>query len=195
MTFLILRPVPDDPTPTDAPPKPADASAPQQAEDLPKPRPKGEPANVVKVREMVEATLVPTGGYLIDDHGNYVVGKDSARTFIVPTWIENGAAVVRVFAITNVGVPVTAELTRWLLKKNLEFVFGAFALDVEHGAVWFNHNLLGDFTAPPELEATISAVIETADRFDDEIKTNFGGRLYVEGDDAALPPPSSAGYL
>jgi hypothetical protein len=38
-------------------------------------------------------------------------------------------------------------------------------------------------------------VVETADRFDDEIKSKFGGRLYVEGEDAAVPPPPSPGYL
>lgn len=148
------------------------------------------------LREMIEAKLAELApGYLVDQHGNYVLGLQSARTFVVPTWLENGATVVRVFAITNMAVPVTADLTSWLLAKNLEFVFGAFALDVENGAVWFNHNLLGDFAAPEELEATIAAVIETANRFDDEIKTRFGGRLYVEGSEDVAPPPSAAGYL
>ncbi len=191
MPFLILRPVPDDPTPA-----PADAPAAAPAATLPKPRPEGEPEAVVALREVIEGKLAEIAGtYLVDQHGNYVLGLQSARSFIVPTWLENGATVVRVFAITNMGVPVTAELTRWLLAKNLEFVFGAFALDVENGAVWFNHNLLGSFVAPEELEATIAAVIETANRFDDEIKTRFGGRLYVEGAEDAVPPPSTAGYL
>lgn len=188
MAFLILRSVPDDPTP-------APAAAGAQAPELPKPRPAGEPESVVAVREMIENKLADLGGYLVDAHGNYVLGLQSARTFVVPTWLENGATVVRVFAITNLGVPVTAELTQWLLEKNLEFVFGAFALDVENGAVWFNHNLLGQFAAPEELEATIAAVIETANRFDDEIKNRFGGRLYVEGASDAVPPPTAPGYL
>jgi hypothetical protein len=150
---------------------------------------------VVALREMIETKLAGLGGYLVDNHGNYVLGLQTARTFVVPTWLENGATVVRVFAITNLAVPVTAELTQWLLAKNLEFVFGAFALDVENGAIWFNHNLLGEFAAPEELEATIAAVIETANRFDDEIKTRFGGRLYVEGTADAVPPPAAPGYL
>jgi hypothetical protein len=192
MAFLILRSVPDDPTPPAPPAAPAEAP---QAAELAKPRPAGEPETVVALREMIETKLATLGGYLVDDHGNYVLGLQSARTFVVPTWLENGATVVRVFAITNLGVPVTADLTRWLLQKNLEFVFGAFALDVENGAIWFNHNLLGQFAAPEELEATIAAVIETADRFDDEIKTRFGGRLYVEGAEDAVAPPAAPGYL
>ncbi|MDQ3964417.1 MAG: YbjN domain-containing protein [Actinomycetota bacterium] len=134
-------------------------------------------------------------GYAADDQGNYVLGVASARVFIVPTWLENDASVVRVFAITNLDVPVTAELTSYLLEKNLEFVFGGFALDIGHGAVWFNHNLLGDFITPEEIEATIAAVAQTADRFDDEIKSRFGGRLYVETPENAVPSPTSPGYL
>ncbi|MDQ3981383.1 MAG: YbjN domain-containing protein [Actinomycetota bacterium] len=180
--------MPDDPTPV------AESSAP--AADAAKPRPAGEPEKVVELRGMIETKLAEiAGGYMTDQHGNYVLGMQSARTFIVPTWLENGATVVRVFAITNMAVPVTAELTSWLLAKNLEFVFGAFALDVDQGAVWFNHNLLGDFTAPEELEAAIAAVIETANRFDDEIKTRFGGRLYVEGAGDVVAPPAAPGYL
>ena len=188
--------MPDEPAPTDSAAAPAEpaAGAPTPPE-LPKPRPAGEPDAVVTLRETIETKLATLGGYLVDNHGNYVLGLQSARTFVVPTWLENGATVIRVFAITNLAVPVTAELTSWLLQKNLEFVFGAFALDVENGAVWFNHNLLGQFAAPEELEATIAAVIETANRFDDEIKTRFGGRLYVEGAEDAVPPPAAPGYL
>ncbi|HEX2295410.1 MAG TPA: YbjN domain-containing protein [Actinomycetota bacterium] len=194
--------MPDEPSSADAPAEPdalpADVAAapevPAQS-DLAKPRPSGEPPAVVALREMIEGKLASLGGYLVDNHGNYIVGLQTARTFVVPTWLENGATVVRVFAITNLAVPVTAELTQWLLGKNLEFVFGAFALDAENGAIWFNHNLLGQFAAPEELEATIAAVIETANRFDDEIKSRFGGRLYVEGAEDVVTPPSAPGYL
>ena len=49
--------------------------------------------------------------------------------------------------------------------------------------------------APEEFEATLAAVAETADRYDDEIKERFGGRLYVEAPGLAVPSPPSAGYL
>jgi hypothetical protein len=162
----------------------------------PKPRPKGEPEKVVGVRGVIEGKLEAMfERYLVDQHGNYVLGLETARVFIVPTWLENGATVVRVFAITNLDVPVTAELTSFLLAKNLDFVFGGFALDVDNGAVWFNHNVLGDFLAAEELEATISAVAHTANQFDDEIKGRFGGRLYVETPNEAVPTPATPGYL
>jgi hypothetical protein len=181
----------DNPVPTPSGARPAEGAA-----ELPKPRPKGEPEKAVALRDMIEKKLAEMlDGYAADEHGNYVLGLASARVWVVPAWLPNGASVVRVFAITNLDVPVTADLTSYLLEKNLEFVFGSFALDVQHGAVWFNHNLLGDFLNAEELEATIAAVASTADRFDDEIKTTFGGRLYVDAPDAAIGPPPSPGYL
>jgi hypothetical protein len=49
--------------------------------------------------------------------------------------------------------------------------------------------------APEEFESSLAAVAQTADRFDNEIKERFGGRLYVEGPSSAVPPPPSHGYL
>ena len=165
-------------------------------EEHPKPRPDGEPPGVVKLREVVEEQLAKMfERYLVDQQGNYVLGLDSARVYVVPTWLEDDQTVLRIFAITNLDVPVTADLTSYLLAQNLEFVLGAFALDVENGAVWFNHNLLGEFMAPEEFEASLAAVAETANRFDDEIKERFGGRLYVEEPGSTVPTPPSPGYL
>ncbi|MEA2460444.1 MAG: hypothetical protein QOH90_621 [Actinomycetota bacterium] len=181
--------MPDAPTPEENPPS-------QVSDPHPKPRPKGEPPAILKLRELIEAKLAEMmPAYIADERGAYIVGAESARVFVVPAWIEDGPCVVRVFAITNVDVPVTAELTSYLLTTNLEFVFGAFALDVTNGAVWFNHNLLGDYTAPEELEATIAAVAQTADQHDDEIKARFGGRLYVDAPADSVPPPPMPGYL
>lgn len=201
MLFLYSGRMPEDPTPTPSatttdPPQPGATRPAETTVELPKPRPKGEPEKVVAVRELIERKLTEmVNGYAVDNDGNYILGLESARVFVVPTWLENGSSVVRVFAITNLDVPVTAELTSWLLEKNLEFVFGGFALDVGHGAIWFNHNVLGDFMGPEEIEATIAAVAQTADKFDDEIKSRFGGRLYVETPADAVPSPTAPGYL
>jgi hypothetical protein len=175
---------------------PTKTETPPATDKLPKPRPKGEPEQVLKLRELIEGKLTELVDlYFTDEHGNYVLGIASARVFIVPTWIESGSTVIRVFAITNLDVPVTQELTSYLLAKNLEFVFGGFALDADAGAVWFNHNMLGDFAHPDQLEATLAAVAQTADQYDDEIKERFGGRLYIETPDEAVPIPDTPGYL
>lgn len=166
------------------------------SDKYPKPRPKDEPESVVAIREMIEGRLAAMfQRYFADENGSYVLGMDSARIFVVPTWLEDGPTVIRLFAITNMDVPITPELTEYLLTANLEFVFGSFALDREAGAVWFVHNLLGDFTAPEEFEQSLAAVTQTADSVDNEIKERFGGRLYVETPDQAVPPPPMPGYL
>ena len=169
----------------------------EPAEDkYPKPRPSGEPDKVVALRELIEKKLVEIlEGYGVDPKGGYVFGYESARIFVVPAWLPDERTVVRVFAITNLEVPVTGQLTTYLLAKNLDFVIGAFAVDEEAGAVWFNHNLLGEYLVSDELEATLAAVAQTANELDDEIKQRFGGRLYAEDPTAKISPPHTPGYL
>jgi hypothetical protein len=175
---------------------PSGTGKPPADEELPKPRPAGEPPAVAALRETIETKLaLVAGGYGVDPQGSYVLGVESARVFIVPTWLDEKTTVARVFAVTNLAVPVTAELTSYLLAKNLEFVLGCFALDVDEGAVWFNHNLLGEHMTAEELEITLAAVAQTADRYDDEIKSRFGGRLYIEDPEQTAPPPANPGYL
>jgi hypothetical protein len=183
--------------PASPPASPAEGEAsPPPPPELPKPRPEGEPDGASKLRDLIETKLTElVGGYAVDPNGSYVIGLESARIFVVPAWLEDDTTVARVFAITNLDVPVTADLTSFLLSKNMEFVLGAFALDVTNGAVWFNHNLMADHMTPQEFEATLGAVAQTADRYDDEIKERFGGRLYIEDAGQATPTPASPGYL
>lgn len=171
-------------------------ATPPSDEKFPKPRPAEEPETVVKLREQIESKLAEmVDAYGVDPRGSYVFGLDSARVFVVPAWLPDEATVVRVFAITNLDVPVTPQLTAFLLEKNLDFVIGAFALDAGNKAVWFNHNLLGEFMVPDQLEATLAAVAQTANELDDEIKERFGGRLYAEAPSEKISPPAAPGYL
>ena len=162
----------------------------------PQPRPEGEPETVVKLRGLVEDKLAEMlEGYAVDPRGSYVFNFESAHVFVVPAWLPDERTVLRVFAITNLDVPVTGQLSGYLLEKNLNFVLGSFALDAEKGAVWFNHNLLGQYLEPDELEATVAAVAQTANELDDEIKDRFGGRLYSEEPSDKISPPHTPGYL
>ena len=168
----------------------------QGSERYPKPRPPDEPAKVVELRGLIEGKLADIlEAYGVDAKGSYIFGLDTARIFVVPAWLKDERTVVRVFAITNLDVPVTPQLTAYLLEKNLDFVLGAFALDATAGAVWFNHNLLGEYIAADELEATLVAVAQTANALDNEIKELFGGRLYSEDSSATVSPPHTPGYL
>lgn len=165
-------------------------------ESHPKPRLEGEPETMTKLRETIETQLAGMiESYDVDENGSYVLPLQTCPAFVVPTSIPEGPSVVRIFAITNLGVPVTAELTSYLLSKNLDFVFGAFGVEIEDGAIWFVHNILGEYLDPQELEASLGAVATTADEYSQEIKDRFGGRLYKEAPDEALPTPPTPGYL
>jgi hypothetical protein len=107
--------------------------------------------------------------------------------------------VVRVFAITNVGVPVTPELGLFLARLNFGLMFGRFALDVERQAIWVDETLLGDHFTDEELRFTIDVVAKTADEWDDRLKQMFGGATYQEAagrrpDADGLAKPGQGGY-
>ncbi|MBM4437680.1 MAG: YbjN domain-containing protein [Actinobacteria bacterium] len=121
------------------------------------------------------------GAYHVDDEGDFFIEYESARVFVCPrTWSGEGQShtVVQLFSVTNVDVPVTDELTRFLATQNLNLLFGHFALRDDQ--VWFGHTLLGDFLDADELVTALSTVARTANRYDEEIKERFGGRLYTE---------------
>ena len=136
-----------------------------------------------------------------DADGDYVIRYRSATVFVAPRAAPTGVVVLRVFAITNVGVTVGPELAMFLARLNFGLAFGRFTLDVEHQAVWFDESLLGDRADDAELRFAIEIVASTADEWDDRIKAMFGGS--TGGDITASktqsvapsPKPGEGGYL
>lgn len=120
------------------------------------------------------------GGHQADPEGDYVVAFGSAMTFLRPAEIYGGQTAVRVWSITNLDVPVTDELTRFVATENGKLVFGVLSLDESRGAVVLAHTLLGEFLNREELKVAVAAVASVADGYDDQIKTRFGGRLFTE---------------
>jgi hypothetical protein len=135
-----------------------------------------------------------------DPDGDYVFRYSSAQVFVAPRVAPGGVVVVRVFAVTNIGVAVTPQLALFLARLNFGLMFGRFSLDVDHDAVWFDETLLGDRATDEELEFAVRIVASTADEWDDQIKQMFGG---VTGADlqvskalqAPPPKPGEGGYL
>lgn len=137
-----------------------------------------------------------------DEDGDYWVPVDDVRVVVAPRVAPEGPAVVRVFTITNVGVSVTPELGLFLARLNFGLMFGRFALDAEHRAIWFDETLLGDQFRDEELRFTIRVVATTADQWDDRLKQMFGGSTYQEvltgrtgGHEAPPTKPGQGGYL
>jgi hypothetical protein len=158
---------------------------------------------LAKVRERLEQVMAGMIGHRPeqDADGDYVVPANDVHVMVAPRVAAGGPVVVRVFAITNVGVGVTPELGLFLARLNFGLMFGRFALDVEHRSIWFDETLLGDQFSDEELRFTIEVVASTADEWDDRLKQMFGGATYQEvvtsGAGHEPPPvkPGAGGYL
>ena len=132
-----------------------------------------------------------------DDDGDFLIPIGDIRVVVAPRIAPGGPPVVRVFAITNVGVPVTPELGLMLARLNFGLMFGRFALDAEHQAIWFDETLLGDHIHEDELRFIIHAVATTADQWDDRLKQMFGGSTHqdvLKGQAAQKVPPIKPGH-
>lgn len=153
---------------------------------------------LAEVRERVEAVLVELLGKLPeqDVDSDYLLPMGDVRVVVAPRALPGGPALVRIFAVTNVGVAVVPELGLLLARLNFGLMFGRFALDAEHKAIWFDETLLGDQLNEEALRFAIRVVSMTADEWDDRLKQMFGGMTYQEvlkGRGASETPPVKPG--
>lgn len=154
-------------------------------------------------RERIEAILTNVLGHRPDqdEDGDYLLPVKDVRVVVAPRAAAGGPAVVRVFAVTNVGVTVTPELAFFLARLNFGILVGRFTLDVDHRVILFDENLIGEQFTEEEVRFTIDLVGSTADHWDDRLKQMFGGATYQEvltsrtGASAATAKPGQGGYL
>lgn len=161
-------------------------------------RPSGAQLDVAAAKARVEqvlASMFEKVEALPEDA--YAVDMGSVRVFVGIRTVSD-AVMVRVFSLTNVDVPVDGDLPRHLLALNFGIPLGRFSLDVANRTVWFDH-MIGADELDDALARTLANVAATADKFDDEIKSRFGGRTFREEGspvDAAHGQPGMAGgYL
>ena len=134
---------------------------------------------VEALRRRLEQLLREIGiQFEIDHDGDLVVPVGNAVTYL-RVFEAGGRAMVRVWSITNVGLEPSDELTRYLVTENTGLALGGFAFDGS-GRVAYSHTLLGEFLQRAELEVALAVVASTADRYNDEIKSRFGGKLFGE---------------
>lgn len=138
----------------------------------------------------------------VDADGDFVFEWDSTQVFVAPRVMPGAPVVIRVFAITNVGVNVSPELALFIARINFGLLFGRFALDLEHASVWFSESLLGEFVADEEFRYTVRTVAETANEWDDRIAQMFGGFTHataptteLESDRTKPGSGANGGYL
>lgn len=135
-----------------------------------------------RTRERIESVLESIAGTKADqdDDGDFSMTLGEVRVTIAPRSLPDGEVVIRVFAITNVGVNVTSELGLFLARLNFGMMFGRFALDAENRSIWFDETLLGETFREDELRFVVNMVATTADGWDDRLKQLFGGSTYQE---------------
>lgn len=140
-----------------------------------------ESEGLTTLRTTLEQYLMESfGGYLKDQNNNYNLQAGSARIMVIPLEWFAGQTLVKIMALVNRDATRPAGLPEYLIEENLKLIFGKFSYEPTTHMVFFEHTLLGDFLNRKELETAVQAIASTADKYDDEIQTKFGGLKFGE---------------
>lgn len=138
--------------------------------------------NVLVIRDKVQRYL--TDDFLrsvqIDRDGDFTAQYGSARIFIrVYDWAED-RAIVAVTVPLLFEVTPSQELFKYVATHSDDYIFGRLTLVErdEHCDVYFTHSLLGDFLDPEELKSVVGGMLSTAEKLDNELQGQFGGRRF-----------------
>ncbi len=105
--------------------------------------------------------------------------------FMGSAWVEVRVQPWKDDTIVNVssnvvsGARVDLDLLKFLLHKNDELVFGAFSMNAD-GEIRFQHTIVGSTCDREELQASVEAVLEVADDYDDFIVEKWGGQRALD---------------
>jgi hypothetical protein len=91
---------------------------------------------------------------------------------------DNAVINVQACVISHVD-EITLELAKYLLRLNNELNFGAFSLD-KNDSILFEHTIVGSTCDRDELRASVFAVLNTANNYDDKIISKYGGLSAAE---------------
>jgi hypothetical protein len=130
-----------------------------------------------KITAYLDQASIP---YRIDERGCYTFRQGSTLVFIQPLeWSDY--AMVKVFAPLAVEIQQPdGDLALYLADRNFNLLFGKFSLDLARRTVWLEHVLLGDFLDPQELLLTLEVIAYTADRYDEQIAQQAGGKRIID---------------
>jgi len=106
-----------------------------------------------------------------------VMGSALVEVFVFP-WEKDDAVInTRSYVVTD--VELSPDLLHFLLRENNIMRFGAFGID-EEGSIVFEHTIVGSTCDKLELEASVNAVLEIADEYDDKIVDRWGGKRSLD---------------
>lgn len=128
--------------------------------------------------------------WLKESFGDFAVERDEAPAFaithvgtqlthvVVYPWGDDDSVVsVRSWVVTDISE--SSELDSYLVRENAKMRFGAFGID-QDGDVVFEHAIVGSTCDKGELKASVLAVMLTADKYDEEIVSRWGGRTALD---------------
>jgi hypothetical protein len=111
--------------------------------------------------------------------GSYTISHGSTSVIVVVRPYTEHDTMVEITAHVVADATLTPELTKWLLRKNVELHFGSFGLLFDDTIV-FSYSLPGSTLDAAGLEAAITAVAVVADHYDDEIVAIAGGKRVID---------------
>lgn len=113
------------------------------------------------------------------DQPHFALLKGSARITVTVTPRGDSASVLRAFSWVVTGPERSPELHKYLLEQNLNFVLGAFGIDSD-GDVLFTYAVPGEGLSAAQVLFAVYAVLGTADDYDDDIMSKFGGQRALD---------------
>lgn len=136
-----------------------------------------------------EATYKKTEQMLRQLFGEMVHVVQEAPIFVIPSgttlthiivspWGEKDATIT-VRAYVTFGSDLAPDLLHFLLRQNDTMRFGAFGIDAD-GDIFFEHTIVGSTCDKEELRASVMAVAQTADLYDEQIMQKWGGMRAID---------------
>lgn len=109
----------------------------------------------------------------------FVIPSGTTLThIIVSPWGERDATIT-VRAYVTFGSDLAPHLLQFLLRQNDTMRFGAFGIDAD-GDIFFEHTIVGSTCDKEELRASVMAVAQTADLYDEQIIQKWGGMRVID---------------
>src|SRR5437870_5365133 len=136
-----------------------------------------------------EETYNRVSGWMKEIFGDFSVAREDSPSFaiyvgsayascaVVPWGDDDSTVTTRSWVVTK--VELTQDLLQFLLRENDMMRFGAFGLDSDND-IFFEHTIVGSSCDKNELKASVMAVVMTADRYDDQITSKWGGQRAVD---------------
>ncbi|MCX7856061.1 MAG: YbjN domain-containing protein [Anaerolineae bacterium] len=117
--------------------------------------------------------------HMVQEAPAFVIPSGTALThIIVSPWGEKEATIT-VRAYVTFGSDLTQDLLHFLLRQNDTMRFGAFGIDAD-GDIFFEHTIVGSTCDKEELRASVMAVAQTADLYDEQIMQKWGGTRAID---------------